>query len=88
MTSDTAVELMRTAILLTLLLGAPVMVVSIAVGLLISMIQAVTQIQEQTLSFVPKIVVMLLVALLTLPWAITQMVEYSTTLIRNIPATF
>ena len=88
MTSETAVEMARTAILLTLVLGAPVMLVSMAVGLVISIIQAVTQIQEQTLSFVPKLVVMLLVMLLTLPWAIGQMVEYSTNLIRNIPNSY
>lgn len=85
MNSELAVELARTAIYLTLVLGLPVMVASIAVGLVVSILQAVTQIQEQTLSFVPKIVVMLLVSLLTLPWAIQRMVDYSTDLIRNIP---
>jgi flagellar biosynthetic protein FliQ len=86
MTIDHAVELARAAIFLTLLLGAPVMLVSMVVGLAISIIQAVTQIQEQTLSFVPKIMVMLLATLITLPWAIGQLVEYSTTLFRNIPS--
>lgn len=85
---DTAVDLARNATYLTLLIGAPVMGASIAVGLLISILQAVTQIQEQTISFVPKIVAMLLTMLLVLPWSINRMVEYSTNLIRDIPTTF
>ncbi|HVW01418.1 MAG TPA: flagellar biosynthesis protein FliQ [Planctomycetaceae bacterium] len=85
MTPEQSVELVRGALFITLLLGTPLMVVAVVVGLIISMMQAVTQIQEQTLSFVPKIIIMLLTGLLTLPWAINQMVEYSTTLFRNIP---
>jgi flagellar biosynthetic protein FliQ len=85
MTPEQSVELARGALMITLLLGTPLMAVAVVVGLAISMMQAVTQIQEQTLSFVPKIIIMLITALLTLPWAINQMVEYSTTLIRNIP---
>ena len=85
---STAVDLARDATYLTLIVGAPVMLASTAPGLLISIAQAVTQIQEQTISFVPKIVVMLLVMLFALPWSINRMVEYSTTLIRDIPSTF
>jgi flagellar biosynthetic protein FliQ len=70
---------------MSLILGAPVMVVSVVVGLAISILQAVTQIQEQTLSFVPKIMVMMLATLVTLPWALNQLIEYTTTLFRNIP---
>ena len=86
MTVDQAVELGRAAIILALLIGAPVMLTAIVVGLTISILQAVTQIQDQTLSFVPKIVAMLLTALYVLPWIINQMIEYSTDLIRNIPS--
>jgi flagellar biosynthetic protein FliQ len=56
---DQAVELSRAAILLTLMMGAPVLIMAVTVGLLISIMQAVTQIQDQTISFVPKIVAML-----------------------------
>ena len=80
-----AVELARTAVMLTLLIGAPVMLMAVLVGLVISILQAVTQLQDQTLSFVPKIVAMLLTLLYVLPWAINQMVEYSTGLFRDIP---
>jgi flagellar biosynthetic protein FliQ len=83
---DQAVELSRAAVMLTLLLSAPVMLVAVVIGLLISILQAVTQLQDQTLSFVPKIVAMLLATLYMLPWVMNQMVEYSTNLIQNIPS--
>lgn len=84
----TAVDLARDATFLTLVISAPVMLAAICVGLLISILQALTQIQEQTISFVPKIVAMFLVMLFILPWAINHMMEYSTNLIRDIPSTF
>ncbi len=55
------------------------------VGLVIGLLQALTQIQEQTVAFVPKIVAMILVLSLTLPWLITQMLQYSSDLIGGIP---
>ncbi|HTN01031.1 flagellar biosynthesis protein FliQ [Planctellipticum variicoloris] len=87
MTIDSAVELCRNAVMLTLAIGLPVMVSAMAVGLLISIVQAVTQLQEQTLSFVPKLVTMVLVLLYTLPWALSLLVEYTTHLYRGIPGT-
>ncbi len=86
MTADQAVELSRAAIMLTLQIGAPVMLTAVVVGLTISILLAVTQIQDQTISFVPKIIAMILAMLYVLPWVITQMVEYSTSLFRNIPS--
>lgn len=88
MSIDQAIELARGAILLTLLVGAPVMLMAVFVGLVISILQAVTQLQEQTLSFVPKIVAMLLTLLYILPWVLEQMIVYSTELIGDIPARF
>lgn len=82
---EQAVELARDAVMLTLLLSVPIMGVAMLAGLLISIGQAVTQIQDQTLSFVPKIVLMLVTALLILPWSIAQIVEYSTNLYLEIP---
>ena len=86
MTADQAVELSRAAIMLTLQIGAPVMLTAVVVGLTISILLAVTQIQDQTISFIPKIIAMILAMLYVLPWVITQMVEYSTSLFRNIPS--
>ena len=85
MSPDIAVELCRDAVILTLLVGAPVMVISVVVGLIISLFQAVTQLQEQTLSFVPKIVAMMLTVLYVLPWIIGRMVYYTEDLYHNIP---
>jgi flagellar biosynthetic protein FliQ len=82
---DQAVELSRAAIMLTLLVGAPIMLVAIAVGLVISILQAITQIQDQTLSFVPKIVAMLLALLYVLPWIMDQMIQYSVDVFHEIP---
>lgn len=82
-----AVDLAREAVMITLLVGSPILVAGLAVGLLIGLAQAVTQIQEQTVSFVPKLVAMVLVLTLTLPWIVNQMVQYSRELILNIPET-
>ena len=60
----------------------------LVVGLVIGLFQALTQIQEQTVAFVPKIVVMLLVLSISLPWLISRMVQYTTDLIGGIPGRF
>lgn len=82
---DHAVDLGREAILLTLIVGAPVMGMAIIVGLTISILQAVTQIQDQTIALIPKIVAMLLMLLYVLPWIMSQMVEYVTGIYGGIP---
>ena len=76
----------RNALWTSLLIGSPVLLVGLAVGLVIGLLQALTQIQEQTVAFVPKIVAMMLVLGLTLPWLITQMLQYSSELISSIPS--
>lgn len=85
---ETAVDLVRNATYLALSIGGPVLIVSLVVGLAVSILQAVTQIQEQTLSFVPRIVIVSFTMLLLLPWAIQRVVEYTTTLFQDIPSTF
>jgi flagellar biosynthetic protein FliQ len=72
-----AVEIVRIALLEALILATPILGAGLLVGLLISLFQAVTQIQEQTLSFVPKIVVMILVAVLLLSWITVRMSEFA-----------
>jgi flagellar biosynthetic protein FliQ len=86
MNPQDAVDLGREAILTTLLISAPVLVVGILVGLLIGLAQALTQIQDQTVSFVPKILAMIAVLGLCMPWMLQRMAEYSEELIRNIPS--
>jgi flagellar biosynthetic protein FliQ len=77
MTPGAAIELSYNALILTLVLAGPIMLIGMAVGLVISIVQAVTQLQEQTLSFVPKIVAMGLAAALFIPWLTTRLVEYT-----------
>jgi len=86
MTVDQAAELTRNAVALVLMLGAPIMLMAIVVGLAISILQAVTQLQDQTLSFVPKIIAMALAGLALLPWMMHRMVEYATEIFNNIPS--
>lgn len=84
---ETAIDLVRNATFLALTVGAPIMIVSMVVGLAISILQAVTQIQEQTLNLVPKIVLMTITMLVVLPWAMQRVMEYTTALFLDIPTT-
>lgn len=86
MDSSTILDLGREGLLIMLEVSGPVMLTAVVVGLVISIGQAVTQIQDQTISFVPKIVMMVLAILYTLPWVTSLLVEYSTNLITNIPS--
>jgi len=85
MTAEQAVELTRSAVGLTLMLGAPIMLIAVVVGLTISVLQAVTQLQDQTLSFVPKIIAMALAGLYVFPWMLRQMVEFTANIFGNVP---
>lgn len=77
MTPGSAIDLSHQALLISLVLAGPIMIIGLVVGLFISVLQAVTQLQEQTLAFVPKIVAMGLAAALFIPWLTTRMIEYS-----------
>ncbi|MEQ9095492.1 hypothetical protein AY599_00920 [Leptolyngbya valderiana BDU 20041] len=77
MGGDWLVELVRDVLLLVLRVGGPVLVVGVLIGLVVSLFQSLTSIQDQTLSFVPKILGMLVVALLLLPWMVMQLVEFT-----------
>jgi len=80
------VDLARNAIMLALLVAGPMLVVALGVGLIISVIQAVTQIQEQTLAFVPKLVAVAATFLLALPWTLQLLIKYTTELFRSLPS--
>lgn len=73
-----AVETVRMALMEALTLSLPILGAGLVVGLIISLFQAVTQIQEQTLVFVPKIITMLVVALALLGWIVVRMIEFAT----------
>ncbi|MDD4052688.1 MAG: flagellar biosynthesis protein FliQ [candidate division Zixibacteria bacterium] len=85
MTPQYVLSLGREAITLTLLVSAPMLIFGLVVGLLISILQAVTQIHEMTLTFIPKIVAVALAMLLFLPWIINMLVDFTTRLFQNIP---
>ena len=87
MNPDVAVDLGREAVNMALMIGAPVVVAGLIVGFVVGLLQAVTQVQEQAVSFVPKLVVMVVVLSLALPWLVSEMVQYSRDLITNIPNT-
>jgi len=79
------VDLTRNAMLTALMLAGPLLLVALVVGLLISVVQAVTSIQEQTLSFVPKLFAVGAAFLIGLPWMIQVLVKYTTELFRSLP---
>ena len=75
---DNATELIRHTLVLSLLVSAPMLLIGLAVGIVVSLLQAVTQIQEQTLTFVPKIAAMVAAAIFLMPWIGNRLMEYST----------
>ncbi len=77
MINETTIDLVREVILVTLIVSAPVLIAGVGVGLIISIIQSVTQIQEQTLSLVPKLIIMALVLILLMRWIVVRLVEFS-----------
>ena len=78
-----ATDLIRHTLLLALIVSAPMLLIGLAVGIIVSLIQAVTQIQEQTLTFIPKIVAMVAAAILLMPWIGHRLVEYSAAMFMN-----
>ena len=76
MSADYAIDLIRRGVLLALSVAAPMLLTALIVGLLVSLVQAVTQVQEQTLTFIPKIVMMAIVFAISLPWIITRLVQF------------
>lgn len=83
MNPDIAVSLVSKGLELALVISAPVLIAGLAVGLLVSIFQAVTQIQEMTLSFIPKIIVMVVLIGVTFPWMLSTLMEYTVALIME-----
>ena len=80
-----AVEVVNQAIKVTLMLAAPMLIGALVVGVLVSIFQAVTQINEQTLSFIPKILVIIAALVIFSPWMMETMVTFTQDLITSIP---
>ncbi len=85
MSGPLAVDLIRHAVMLSLMVAAPLLLTAMLVGILVSLVQAVTQLQEQSLTFIPKLAMLSLVFVITLPWALSQLVEYLAGVLRSLP---
>jgi flagellar biosynthetic protein FliQ len=83
-TSEQVLDVAREAIFVLIKIGAPVMLVALVVGVLIALLQALTQMQEMTLSFVPKILAIFLTLVLTLPFMIATLVGFGEELFQRI----
>jgi flagellar biosynthetic protein FliQ len=84
MSDGTILELGKNAVMIMLLLSAPMLGVGLLIGLIVSMFQAATQINEMTLSFVPKVLGIIAALALFGPWMMTHMIDYTTTLFNTM----
>ncbi|WP_181348731.1 flagellar biosynthesis protein FliQ [Thalassobacillus sp. CUG 92003] len=84
MNSEMVIGLAEKGIYTTLLVTGPLLILALAVGLLVSIFQATTQIQEQTLAFIPKIVAVLIGLVFFGPWMLTQMMQFATEVFNNL----
>ncbi|MBB5336564.1 flagellar biosynthesis protein FliQ [Pectinatus brassicae] len=85
MSGDTVINLGQNALLMVLMISAPMLGLGLAVGLLVSVFQATTSIQEQTLAFIPKIIAVFVAILIFGPWMLTMMVDYMARIFINLP---
>jgi flagellar biosynthetic protein FliQ len=86
MTPDTVISIVRQALEVAILTAGPLLLASLVTGLLVSVFQAATQINEMTLTFIPKLVVMFLVLVLLGPWMMSLLVDYVVKLYGSIPS--
>lgn len=77
LTLEQAIDLLRDAMVVSLIIVGPILIIGMLVGLVISLVQAVTQIQEQTLAFVPKIFAMAIAVIFVMPWMFQRLIEYA-----------
>jgi flagellar biosynthetic protein FliQ len=86
MTPETVMTIAQRALEITLLLAAPLLIVALLVGLLVGVFQAATQINEMTLSFIPKLLGMATALVIAGPWMLKELVGYTRALIESIPS--
>lgn len=86
MTPESVMLVGRQALEMTVLVSAPLLLAALAIGLLVSLFQAATQINEMTLSFIPKVLAMFLVMVLAGPWMLTLMTDYMRNLFMSLPS--
>ncbi|HEV2621271.1 MAG TPA: flagellar biosynthesis protein FliQ [Frateuria sp.] len=85
MTPESVIAFGQHALYVAILVSAPLLLTALTVGLLIGVIQAATQINEMTLSFIPKLIAMAVVALVTGPWMLRTLVQFTRQLIEGLP---
>ncbi|MCX8070505.1 MAG: flagellar biosynthesis protein FliQ [Thermodesulfovibrionales bacterium] len=85
MTAELLEQLSRQTFETIILVGGPVLIVSLVVGITISLFQAITQLQEMTIAFIPKIIAIFATVFLALPWMINVMIKFTKGIIENIP---
>ncbi|MBC8127287.1 MAG: flagellar biosynthesis protein FliQ [Gloeobacteraceae cyanobacterium ES-bin-144] len=85
MNPEFAVEMVKAMIFQALTLAAPILLTALVIGLAVSLFQAVTSIHEQTLSFVPKVLGIVVVMVIALPWMLRSTIEFTTMLIEKMP---
>ena len=85
MSPEQVLTLAREALLLTLMLAAPLLIASLAVGVLVGLFQAATQINEMTLSFIPKLMALAAVVVVAGPWMLQTLTDYTRRLFESIP---
>jgi flagellar biosynthetic protein FliQ len=86
MTPESVMELARHTLLVTAMIAAPLLLVALAAGLLIGMLQAATQIHEATLSFIPKLVLLVLTIFAVGPWMLRMLIDFTRDLYNSIPS--
>jgi flagellar biosynthetic protein FliQ len=86
MTANNAINLAQQALGIAVDIGGPLLLASLAIGLLVSVFQAVTQIQEQSLSLIPKLVGIAVVIVVLGPWMLDRLIAYTTNLYTSIPS--
>ena len=84
MTPETVIAIAEEGIWMVLIISGPLLIIALVVGLLVSIFQATTQIQEQTLAFVPKIVAVLLGLVIFGPWMLSHMTSYTSDILSNL----
>jgi flagellar biosynthetic protein FliQ len=87
MTNQTVLTIAQEALMITVLVSAPMLLTALLVGLVVSVFQAATQINEMTLSFIPKLIAMFAVLVVAGPWMLTMLIEYIQRLYSSIPQT-
>ena len=86
MSPGLAIELLHRAVVMCLMIAAPLLLTSLLVGVVVSLVQALTQIQEQTLTFIPKLIAVAVVMMLSLPWMMGQLIDYLTHTLDLLPS--